>query len=68
MPGHCCIVIVFDVINMTLESINDSIFCLSYIFDMATLAFQAIYEIVALAGAFGDSIVGCVVVEVSDSP
>ena len=22
VPGHCCIVIVFDVINMTLESVN----------------------------------------------
>ena len=56
MPSHCCIVIVFDVIKMTLESINVSIFCLSYIFDMATLTFQAIYKIIALAGAFGDSI------------
>ena len=68
MPGHCCIIIVFDVINMTLESINDSISCLSYIFDMATLTFQAVYEIFALAGAFGDGIVGCVVIEVGYSP
>ena len=68
VPGHCCIVIVFDVINMTLESVNDSISCLSYIFDMATLVFQAIYQIVALAGASGNGIVGCVVIEVSYSP
>ena len=68
VPGHCCIVIVFDVINMTVESINDSISCLFYIFNMATLAFQAIYQIVALAGASGNGIVGCVVVEVSYSP
>ena len=39
-------------------------FCLTYILTVAPLAFQAIYEIVALACAFGDSVVGCVVVEV----
>ena len=68
MPGHCCIVIVFDVIDMTLESISDSVLGLSYIFDMATLTFQAIYEVVALAGAFSNSVVGSMVIEVSDSP
>ena len=67
MPSHCCVIVMFNVINMTLESINDSIPCLSNIFDMAALAFQAVYEIVALAGAFGNGIVGCVVVEVSYS-
>ena len=39
MPGHCCVIVMFNVINMTLESVNDSIPCLSYIFDMAALAF-----------------------------
>ena len=68
MPSHCCVIVMFDVIDMTLESVNDSIPCLSYIFDMAALAFQAIYEIVALAGAFGNGMVGCVVIEVSYSP
>ena len=68
VPSHCCVIVMFDVINMTLESVNDSIPCLSYIFDMAALAFQAINEIVALAGAFGNGIVGCVVIEVSYSP
>ena len=68
MSSHCCVIVIFDVISMTLESANDSIPCLSYIFDMATLAFQAIYEIVALAGAFGDGIVDCVVIKVGHFP
>ena len=68
MSSHCCVIVMFDVINMTLESVYDSIPCLSYIFDVATLAFQAIYEIVALAGAFGNDIVGCVVIKVGYSP
>ena len=58
----------FDVISMTLESVSDSIPCLPYIFDMATLAFQAIYEIVALAGAFSNGILGCVVIKVGYFP
>ena len=49
--GHCgCesvlllfVVIVFNVKHVTLESINDSIFCLFYIFDVAPVAFQAVY-------------------------
>ena len=68
MSSHCCVIIMFDVINITLESVNDSIPCLSYIIDMATLAFQAIYEIVALAGAFSDGIVDCVVIKVGYFP
>ena len=32
MSGHCGIIVVFDVENMTLESIHDSIFGLPYIF------------------------------------
>ena len=68
MSSHCCVVVVFDVINMTLESVNDSIPCLAYIFDMATFTFQAIYEIVALAGAFGDCIVGCIVIKIGYFP
>ena len=39
MSGHCGIIIVFDVKNMTLESIYDSIFGLSYIFNVAPVAF-----------------------------
>ena len=31
MSSHCGITIVFDVKNVTLESINDSVFGLSYI-------------------------------------
>ena len=68
MPGHCGVIVMLNIINMTLESVNDSIPCLSYIFDMAALAFQAIYEIIALAGAFGNGIVGCVVIEVGYFP
>ena len=37
---HCCIVIVFNVKNVTLESVYGSIFSLSYIFDLALFAFQ----------------------------
>ena len=35
MSFHCGIIIVFDVKYITLESIYDSILCLSYIFNMA---------------------------------
>ena len=49
---------------MTLESIYDSIFSLSNIFYMAPVAFQTIYKIVTLACAFGNCIVGSVVVQV----
>ena len=31
MSSHCGVAIVFDVKDMTLESINDSVFSLSYI-------------------------------------
>ena len=58
----------FDVIDMTLESVNDSILCLAYIFDVAPFTFQAIYEIAALAGAFGDGIVGCIVIKIGSFP
>ena len=40
---HCGIVIVFNVKNMTFESVNDSVSFLSYIFNVAPVAFQAIY-------------------------
>ena len=36
---HCSIVIVFNVKNMTLESINDFYFSLSYIFNVVPVAF-----------------------------
>ena len=39
MCGHCGIIIVFDVKNITVESIHDSIFGLSYIFYVAPVAF-----------------------------
>ena len=41
---HCGFIIVFDVKYMTLESIYDSVFCLPYIFSVAPVAFQAIYQ------------------------
>ena len=68
VSGHCCVVVVFDVIDMTLESVNDSIPCLANIFDVAPFTFQAIYEIVALAGAFGDGIVSCIVIKIGYFP
>ena len=68
VSSHCCVIVMFDVIDMTLESVNDSILCLAYIFDVAPFTFQAIYEIVALAGAFGDGIVGCIVIKIGYFP
>ena len=58
----------FDVKDMTLESVNDSILCLAYIFHVAPFTFQAINEIVALACAFSDSVVGCIIVEIGYFP
>ena len=43
-------------------------FCLTYILNVAPSAFQTIYEIVTLACAFGNSVVGCVVVEICYLP
>ena len=51
VPCHCGIVTVFDVKNMILVSINDSVFCLTYIFFMAPVAFQTMYKVVTLASA-----------------
>ena len=62
MSCHCGIIIVFDVKYMTLESMYDSILCLSYIFKMAPIAFQAIYQVITLASTFGNCIVGFVAV------
>ena len=50
-PCHCGIVSVFDVKNVTLESINDSVFCLTYIFNVAPIAFQTVYKVIALESA-----------------
>ena len=61
VSSHCSVIVMFDVIDMTLESVNDSIFCLAYIFDVAPVTFQAIYEIVALACALGNSFVGSII-------
>ena len=44
---YCGFVSVFDVKNMTLESINDSGF-FTYIFNMAPVAFQTVYKVIAL--------------------
>ena len=55
---QCGVIIVFYVKNMTLESIYDSVFCLPYIFGVATVAFQAIHQVITLASAFSDCIVG----------
>ena len=47
---------------MTLESVNDSVLCLAYIFDVAPFTFQAINKMVVLACAFSDIIVGCTII------
>ena len=59
---HCGVVIVFDVKYVTLESINDSTFCLSYIFDTAPVTFQAICQIITLARALSYCVVGFIIV------
>ena len=56
MPSHCGVIIVFDVKYVNLESINDSIFCLTYILNMAPSALQTVYKIVTLACAFSYSV------------
>ena len=68
MSCHCCVTVMFGVKDMTLESVNDSVLCLAYIFDVAPFTFQAINEIVALACAIADSVVGCVVIEIGYFP
>ena len=68
MSCHCGIIVMFDVKDMTLESVNDSVLCLAYIFNVAPFTFQAINEIVALACALCNSVVGCVVIEIGYFP
>ena len=68
MCSHSSFVIVFDVKYVTLESINDSVFGLAYIHYMAPVALQTIYEIVTLACAFSDCVVGSIIVQVCDFP
>ena len=62
MSCCCGVIIVFDVKYMTLESIYDSISCLSYIYNMASVAFQAIYQVITLASAFSNFVVGFIIV------
>ena len=68
ISGHCSIIVMFNVKKMTMESVNDSVFCLTYILNVAPFIFQAINEIVALACAFSDSVVGCIIAEVNYLP
>ena len=68
MSCHCCSIVMFNVKNMTLESVNDSVLCLAYIFNVAPFALQAINKIVALACAFSDSIVGCIIIKIGYFP
>ena len=56
MFSHCGFVIMFDVKYVTLESVHDSVFGLTYILYVTPVALQTIYEIVALACAFSDCI------------
>ena len=51
ISGHYGVIVMFNVKDMTLESINDFVFCLTYILNVAPFAFQAIYEIVALVSS-----------------
>ena len=43
VSDHCGVVIVFDVKDMTLESVYDSVLSLSYILCMAPVAFYTVY-------------------------
>ena len=43
VSGHCGVVIVFCVKDMTLESVYNSVLSLPYIFCMAPVAFYTIY-------------------------
>ena len=68
MSCHCGIIVMFDVKDMTLESVNDSILCLAYLFNVAPFTFQAINEVVALACALCDSVVCCIIIEIGYFP
>ena len=65
---HCGIMIVFDVKYVTLESVYDSILCLSYILYVAPVTFQAIYQVVALSSALIHCIVGFIILCIFDFP
>ena len=65
---HCGIVSVFDVKNATLESISDSVFSLSYIFNVAPITFQTVYKVIALASAISQCLVGFIVMQVFNLP
>ena len=58
----------FDVKYVTLKSIDDSVSGLTYILYVAPVALQTIYKIVTLACAFGDCIVGCIIVQICYFP
>ena len=68
MSSHCSFVIVFDVKHVTLESINDSVFSLTYILYVAPFALKTIYKIVTLECTFCDYVVGCIIVEICYFP
>ena len=49
MSSHSGFVIVFDVKYVTMESVNYSVFGLTYMLYVAPVAIQTIYEIITLA-------------------
>ena len=68
MSSHCGFVIMFDVKYVTLKSVNDSVFCLTYILYVAPVTLQTVYEIVTLACAFSYCIVGYIIVQICYFP
>ena len=68
VPGHYGVGTLFYIKNITMESINDSTFCLSSIFGITPIAFQAINEILAVKCTIHHGIVFCGVVQVLMSP
>ena len=49
MSGDCGMGSIFYTKKVAMESVNDSIFGLGYIFYVASLVFQAVHQIVTLA-------------------
>ena len=56
VPSYWHVEIMFNVKNVTFKCISDSVYSLCHIFNVVTIAFQAINKIVAFVGAITYSI------------
>ena len=68
VPHECHVGLVIYIKQITLESVNDHVFSLSNILDIATVAFQAINHITALACAMHYDIISLIAVHILNSP